>query len=288
MSSLKENHRRALFLEGGATLAAVLCAAAAALWPSHNFAADTLFATEPSGDISNLEVFLIMAAVFVGLGGLFGIAFLIGNRKARAWKEFVKAAGAMGLSLEPKDKNPAFLVELSQNLLMLKQGVRRVVLDVMRGASTPGVTTLFAFGYTNSNPGPRHTPEVFWQSVAAFRFPSAALPQFHLAPEHWWNKVGKALGHQAIGFESHPEFSKRYILRGADESAIRNFFQPALVDYFLSLPEESAWHVEAADQWLLLYHANKTLKAAELRSFWDTVATIAGNIANYAGLGRAV
>jgi hypothetical protein len=111
------------------------------------------------------------------------------------------------------------------------------------------------------------------------------LPEFQLGPESIVLKMAAALGYKIIRFETHPQFARRFILRGADESAVRIFFLPPLLDYFQSVPEKSTWNVEGAGQWLLIYHARKKIKPAELRSFIDASSAIARGIAQAAALG---
>ena len=38
---------------------------------------------------------------------------------------------------------------------------------------------------------------------------------FEMRPENLLNKIGAALGRQDIDFDSNPEFSRRYLLRGS-------------------------------------------------------------------------
>ncbi|MEC9473853.1 MAG: hypothetical protein VX584_04130, partial [Actinomycetota bacterium] len=56
------------------------------------------------------------------------------------------------------------------------------------------------------------------------------LPTFVIRPENLFHKIGSTFGYQDIDFDAHPTFSKRYLLRGPDEEAIRNTF----TDEFLS------------------------------------------------------
>jgi hypothetical protein len=64
--------------------------------------------------------------------------------------------------------------------------------------------------------------------VISFQSSLLSLPEFELRSENMFHKIGKAFGCQDINFESHPEFSKRYLLRGADEEAVRTFFTPEM------------------------------------------------------------
>jgi hypothetical protein len=63
---------------------------------------------------------------------------------------------------------------------------------------------------------------VFWAYCEDLR-----LPHFRLHPEvPLFHDVAKAFGMQDINFENHPDFSRRYLLRGEDEAKIRLRFHP--------------------------------------------------------------
>ena len=53
---------------------------------------------------------------------------------------------------------------------------------------------------------------------------SAQVPRFALTREGLLHRVGAALGFQDIDFDEDPEFSKRFVLKGDDEHAIREIF----------------------------------------------------------------
>ncbi len=53
---------------------------------------------------------------------------------------------------------------------------------------------------------------------------SAEVPDLVLAPENILHKIGKVFGYQDIDFDSSPDFSSHYLLRGPDEMAIRSAF----------------------------------------------------------------
>ena len=63
------------------------------------------------------------------------------------------------------------------------------------------------------------------QSVIWFHSENLCLPNFALRPENLFHKIGGVLGYQDIDFESHPKFSKTFLLRGNDEPKIRDIFK---------------------------------------------------------------
>ncbi|HLY62795.1 MAG TPA: hypothetical protein VKV95_18785 [Terriglobia bacterium] len=248
---------------------------------ARNFAA-ILTAAVPSLDsLSDNRRFWLLIVILIILAAMIPLAFALAIRSTgKEMRAREQAAADMGFSFQWKDAT--ILEELSQGLYLLNQGHTRKESNVMRGTSAVGKTAIFDYSYVKGTQ--RRNPDRYFQTVAAFHFPAASLPQFHLRAEHWWNKVGEVFGPKAIAFDSHPQFSKRYFLQGPDENAIRKFFHPSLLEDFQSLPELPMWIVEAADQWLLLYQSQKVAKVSELRSFLDSATRMAGDFAARAGI----
>jgi hypothetical protein len=73
---------------------------------------------------------------------------------------------------------------------------------------------------------------VFWAYCEDLR-----LPHFRLHPEvPLLHDVAKAFGMQDINFENHPDFSRRYLLRGEDEAKIRLRFHPSFLNFLEQHP----------------------------------------------------
>jgi MFS superfamily sulfate permease-like transporter len=89
----------------------------------------------------------------------------------------------------------------------------------------------------------------------------SGIPDFALEPEQLWTKFSElSFGHD-IDFSAHPEFSKRYYLRGDNETAIRNFFTKDLI-HFLETHDEI--HIESNHGKLLIYARRAKLSAIEI------------------------
>ena len=77
-----------------------------------------------------------------------------------------------------------------------------------------------------------HCQSVFWAYCEDLR-----LPHFRLHPEvPLFHDVAKAFGMQDINFENHPDFSRRYLLRGEDEAKIRLRFHPSFLNFLEQHP----------------------------------------------------
>jgi hypothetical protein len=80
------------------------------------------------------------------------------------------------------------------------------------------------------------------------------------------DKLAAAFGQKDIDFPEYPTFSKKYLLRGQDEAAIRNFFTRDIVAFF---EQERGWNVEVQGGQLFAYRENHRPRAEELTSFMD-------------------
>jgi MFS superfamily sulfate permease-like transporter len=87
------------------------------------------------------------------------------------------------------------------------------------------------------------------------------IPDFALEPEGLWTKFFELAGSKDIDFIDHPEFSKKYFLRGDDEDAIRKFFTETIIQ-FLESHEEM--HIECHRNKLLFYRKRDLLTSYEI------------------------
>lgn len=201
------------------------------------------------------------------------ISAYVAKKRAAALRN---AAASLGFSYERNGL--AFRKELNPSLHLLNLGRNASLDNVMRSSDR---LILFDYQYLA---GEARSGRNVAQTVAAFSLPTATLPEFHLGPENLLHKVAGVFGYQLIRFDSHPDFSKRFVLRGRDDDAVRALFVPPLLDYFHSLPAKPAWNIEGAGAWLLIYQAGKRMKPDELRAFASAASSTARVIARAAGV----
>ena len=116
----------------------------------------------------------------------------------------------------------------------------------------------------------------YTQTVACFHLAERRLPAFELSPESWAHKIAQAFGYKDIDFESSPEFSKNYLLRGEDEDAVRGLFGADLRNFFTG---EKGWTVEGAGDWLCAYRHIRTVSPKDIRSFLEQAEAVAQQFA---------
>jgi len=92
----------------------------------------------------------------------------------------------------------------------------------------------FDYKYTRGSGKSRstHFQSVFWAYCEDLR-----LPHFRLHPNiPLFHDIAKAFGMQDINFESHPKFSRSYLLRGENEAEIRLRFHPSFLSFLEQHP----------------------------------------------------
>lgn len=91
------------------------------------------------------------------------------------------------------------------------------------------------------------------------------IPDFTIAKEFLSDRIAERFGAQDIDFKEYPEFSRKYVLKGADEQAIRNLFQEPVIRFF---EKHDGLYMEVHNNKILI-HKNKVLKPEELEYFLE-------------------
>lgn len=110
------------------------------------------------------------------------------------------------------------------------------------------------------------------QTVACIRLAGKRLPRFEMRPENVLDRIGTLFGMKDIDFEMNPVFSKSYLLRGAEEPAVRALFHPGLLMFF---EQHKGWCVEGEGEWLGVYRAVQIVSPAKLRTFLEEATQVA-------------
>lgn len=87
------------------------------------------------------------------------------------------------------------------------------------------------------------------------------IPDFALEPEGLWSKLFEGVAGKDIDFAAYPVFSKKYYLRGENETLITSFFSEQII-HFLENREEM--HIECHRNRLLIYKKRDLLESSEI------------------------
>jgi len=220
----------------------------------------------------------LSSSLLVAIGLIIALLLLAASRKGKQRAADLRAvADALGFNYAGNDSSLTF----QANTALFRRGSRRRFRNVMNGTYGSYPASVFDYSYTVSG---GESSSTFTQTVVAFR-QDHQLPWFELRPEGFLDRIADAFVHRDIDFETHPEFSKRYALRGDDGTAIRVVFTPALLSFFEMLPPERKWHIEGSGFTLLAYRANLTVAPQEIRTFVEETCSIANSF--FAASGRS-
>ncbi|MFC1573966.1 hypothetical protein ACFL30_02150 [Candidatus Latescibacterota bacterium] len=197
------------------------------------------------------------------IGGILAVVtavILAAQYYARKRTEALQAvAASLGLSFT-KMASDSFLPSLSR-FHLFSQGRSRKVSNVISGSANEIDLTVFDYQYTT---GAGKNSRTRGQTVVLLRSDFLRLPHFSLRPENLFHKIGKAFGYKDIDFDSHPAFSKEYLLRSEDEQACRDVFTKDVLRYY---DKHQGLSTEGDGDSLLFYRASKKVRPAEVRSF---------------------
>lgn len=87
------------------------------------------------------------------------------------------------------------------------------------------------------------------------------IPDFALEPEGLWSKLFEGVAGKDIDFASYPLFSKKYYLRGENESGITQFFSDPIIRF---LENREEMHIECHKNRLIFYKKREVLEPAEI------------------------
>lgn len=125
------------------------------------------------------------------------------------------------------------------------------------------------------------------QTMACFSH-NIELPPFTLKPEGIFDRIGDAIVHNDIDFDSHPTFSQRYALKSPDEASTRRLFTPAVLTQMEQISPEAKWNVETSGINLFIFRAGRSVSPSSLAAFLQQTSTVASVIFNSEGLKNSV
>lgn len=198
----------------------------------------------------------VFIATFICIALAMAIWRYFAEKKRR--EQIVQVASAMGLPYFEKG-DPALLSDLSEFELFSK-GRRRAITNMVHGEADGVDLGLFDYQYTI---GSGKYSQTLRQSVVYIRAKDLVAPVFTIGPESFFHRIGNFLGMQDIDFDTHPEFSKKFMLRGPDETAIREFFTGERLTFLEGHPTIS---IEARGDQLAVFYNNKRSAPEELQA----------------------
>ncbi len=158
-----------------------------------------------------------IAVLFVALVG--GVLYLLHRIEVKRREALRSVAVRMGFRFSEQGDLPAPVA-----LPIFERGHGRKVHNSLAGetAGRPVVVTDYRY-----RTGGGKNQQTHLHTIVVFPQGAQGLPDFELGPENVLHRIGQLFGYQDLDFDDDEEFSKRYLLRGEDEMAIRRTFNRA-------------------------------------------------------------
>lgn len=190
------------------------------------------------------------------------LAWLLSQYEQKRTAALQAVATSLGASFRPEATAEDKTLLAQSHLGSLGYGSRMT--NVMETTRTGDLSiTLFDYYYKT---GSGRESRSWYQTVSRMQAPMLSLPQFQLYPESIFAKIAQAFGYRDIDFPEFPEFSRMYMVRGADEAAVRRVFTPALLQF---CEQHRGISLEAALDRLLFFRVNYPVKPEALTTFVD-------------------
>jgi hypothetical protein len=209
--------------------------------------------------MSGLAVLLPFLFVALILGLLIFLAVYARQKEKERTRQLELAAGQLGWN---------FLAAAALNMIpggerfaLFNQGHNKQIRNMMYGEASGIKAAVFDYIYITGYGKHRQT---HYQSVVYFEPGNLTVPYFSLRPEGFLHKIFSAFGYQDIDFGQRPEFSRQYILRGQDESAIRQTFTDGLLSFYENYPDTCT---DAGGNQLFIFRSGYRFQPQEIQSY---------------------
>ncbi|MDT7944915.1 MAG: hypothetical protein RRA39_01230 [Cyanobacteriota bacterium PSP.bin.10] len=201
-----------------------------------------------------LLIFILFLALAAGILAL----ALYHEKKRREALERVAAQLGMRFSAQLPEEIRSRLLQAGFGLFERGHG-RRFYNSMSKRLIDGTEITVFDYQYTR---GSGKSSSTYRQSVFYAYHEDLHLPRFRLHPENaLFHGIAKAFGMQDINFESHPKFSRSYLLRGENEAQVRLRFHPGVLGFWEQHPNYCA---EGAGAHLILWQNNRQVSPEEI------------------------
>jgi hypothetical protein len=207
----------------------------------------------------------IIVGIALLVGGFIWLTFHLAKKRREG---FMEVAESMGLTFHP-DGSQNLLSQLG-DFKLFNQGRARKMRNLIQGDSGEVSIAIFDYQYTT---GSGKQSKTHRQTIVTLQSSQLNCPDFTMRPEGFFDKIGSALGFQDIDFESHPVFSKSFVLQSSNEPAIRQYFTPSLLEFFESKPGIS---VEAQFGKLFFYRTGRCIKPAQTKDYLSQAYEVFG------------
>jgi hypothetical protein len=209
-----------------------------------------------------MEFWIIIALVLVAAA----VALAVGSSLDRQRTDAIqRLASNLGFQYQPEPK--LYLPSQLWQLELFSKGRNRRVNNLIQGRMGNTKVSLCDYRYTSRSGKSSRT---YRQTVVVIEADDLQLPSFMLIPENVFHKIGDMFGYHDIDFATHPDFSSRYLLKGSDESWIRQVFHDDVLKFYQHQAHVST---EGIGSVLIYYRAHQRLAPDQWKAFMDEALT---------------
>lgn len=171
----------------------------------------------------------MLVIVVLVVGGVVAGSIIAAQRRTKAIQELAESLG-----LEFQQQSSVEQLEMFKQISYFSRGRSHQILNHLSGSTDVAAIHVLDFQYTIGSGKNSATKR---QTVVALVADELEVPGFDLAPESIFSRFTEWFGVQDIDFESHPEFSQKFILQANDEDAVRRFLDRELLDFLCQKPD---------------------------------------------------
>ncbi|QDU94448.1 hypothetical protein [Lignipirellula cremea] len=204
--------------------------------------------------VAALEFIGCLPFILVAIG--VGALIFYGIRAEKKRKEAV-AQIASDLGLIYYEQGHDSLQQALESFELFNTGRSRRITNMIYGDTESEQVGVFDYTYRT---GSGKNSSTHNQTVVFIQSPQLELTGFSMSPENFLHRIATAFGYTDINFDTHPLFSKAFLLRGADEEAVRRTFKPSLLEFFEARKGVS---VEGNGNRLIFFRAGHRIKPAD-------------------------
>ncbi|MBT5378865.1 MAG: hypothetical protein HOL08_07415 [Opitutae bacterium] len=202
----------------------------------------------------NILILLLIVLLIIASSIAFKIYSSI--KRVKLQRDFASANGFEFKKKTNRDVHPYNLLHL------FSKGIRRVIWNEMSKRSNQFELVMMDYRYSSGGEKGR----TYRQTVVMLESKELDFPAFDIRPENIFHKIASVVGYKDIDFKEHPLFSKKYLLRGAEEEQIRNLMGTGLLEF---LESQKGVSMECDGTRIIYYRYNKLVSKDNFQSFWE-------------------
>lgn len=207
-----------------------------------------------------IDIQTIIIGVFLLAGFVIASIYYSEKQRTQEMEKLAKQLGAKSF-VKVSDLNA---YDVDDSLALFSRGRKKILKNIITGEMYNLSFALFDYQYTTrGNKGGSITHK---QSVLFFESKELCLSEFSVRPETIVEKILSTFGFQDIDFENHSKFSAQYLLRGVNETEIRQTFNADVISLF---EKQTYLCCDGRGNQIIFYRQRTLLKSEELIKFFN-------------------